>query len=257
MGPDGLFHVSSTNYHAWVEVPFPGYGWLAFEPTPTRTNPVAVQYQREPSTTVAEPGCVVGGVCEDVAPRGGPIPGRTSGVAEGGAPVDRLRSLNGDTDSFTTGPPPDVGAPPEEAGFPLGTVVVLVLVALAVLAVSVPLTKKVVRRVRVRRASEPREVVLAAYRLFEGEAADAGLGRRPGETLWEHRIRLRTRVRFSDGHLDRLTGITGRAAYSTRTVSDDLAREAVGAAGVAARDVRRSVSVGRRVAGWYRIGPRR
>ena len=43
--------------HAWVEIPFEGYGWLAFEPTPGRENPVALPYQEPPeNTTVSTSG---------------------------------------------------------------------------------------------------------------------------------------------------------------------------------------------------------
>ena len=44
--PDtGVYHVTTSELHSWVEVLFPTYGWLAFEPTPGRTNPVANEYQ--------------------------------------------------------------------------------------------------------------------------------------------------------------------------------------------------------------------
>ena len=38
---DGVFTVQTKDAHAWVEVFFPGHGWLAFEPTPSRRNPIA------------------------------------------------------------------------------------------------------------------------------------------------------------------------------------------------------------------------
>ena len=38
---DGVFTVQTKDAHAWVEVFFPGHGWLAFEPTPSRPNPIA------------------------------------------------------------------------------------------------------------------------------------------------------------------------------------------------------------------------
>ena len=44
----GAYDVSTQNAHAWVEVEFPQYGWLAFEPTPGRTNPVAALYNTPP-----------------------------------------------------------------------------------------------------------------------------------------------------------------------------------------------------------------
>jgi len=32
-----IFQVTSTDAHVWVEVYFPGYGWIPFEPTPQST----------------------------------------------------------------------------------------------------------------------------------------------------------------------------------------------------------------------------
>jgi hypothetical protein len=250
LGDDGLYHVRSTNYHAWVEVPFPGYGWLAFEPTPTRTNPVAAEYQViPPEEDPGDPRCVVGG-CENAVPGG-----RGSGQLGAQDPDTALgEGAGGPVGGLPVLPVPEVAPPVEqERGSPLVGWIVGAIVVLVLLAIAVPVTKKVIRRVRVARAKAPREVVLAAYRLFAGEVADAGLGRRMGETLWEHRARLRRRVHFSDGHLDRLTGITGRAVYSTRPVDDTLAREAVDAAKVAARDVRKAQPFGARLSGLYRL----
>ena len=42
----GDYVVTTQDLHAWVEVPFEGYGWLPFEPTPTRVNPAANSYLR-------------------------------------------------------------------------------------------------------------------------------------------------------------------------------------------------------------------
>jgi len=47
--------VMTTDLHAWVEVPFQGYGWLPFEPTPGKTNPAMATYMSSPSS---------GGNCE-------------------------------------------------------------------------------------------------------------------------------------------------------------------------------------------------
>jgi transglutaminase-like putative cysteine protease len=41
---DGRYHVQGKHAHAWPEIYFDGVGWVAFEPTPGRGNPVAEQY---------------------------------------------------------------------------------------------------------------------------------------------------------------------------------------------------------------------
>jgi hypothetical protein len=95
------------------------------------------------------------------------------------------------------------------------------------------------RRLAVFRAGSPRERVVAAYTLLQGWTQDVGLGRRPGETPFEYQARLRSVVRFSDGHLERITGLTGQALYSGSAPNHTEAREAIAAAKAAARDVKR------------------
>ena len=46
--------VTTENAHAWVEVLFPGYGWLTFEPTPGRTRTVAAYPYTDPTSTVCQ-----------------------------------------------------------------------------------------------------------------------------------------------------------------------------------------------------------
>jgi transglutaminase-like putative cysteine protease len=41
---DGLYHVAGRQAHAWDEVWFDGYGWVQFDPTPTRGAPGAEQH---------------------------------------------------------------------------------------------------------------------------------------------------------------------------------------------------------------------
>ena len=45
--------VTTENAHAWVEVLFPGYGWLTFEPTPGRQDVAAYPYT-DPTSTVCQ-----------------------------------------------------------------------------------------------------------------------------------------------------------------------------------------------------------
>jgi hypothetical protein len=122
------------------------------------------------------------------------------------------------------------------------------------IGIGIPLGKALVRRGLLLGAGEPRETILAAYRVFAGRAADAGYERHPGETLVEYQQRLLREVQFSDGHLDRLTTLVGQAAYSPIALTDEHAEAAKGAARNAIRDLRRAAPVYRRVAGLFRPG---
>jgi hypothetical protein len=94
--------------------------------------------------------------------------------------------------------------------------------------------------------------VVSAYEVVLWAAQDLGLGRRRGETPWEYRTRLRSEVAFSDGHLERLTALAGRALYA----EDGLGRVEGEDAGRAARtllhDLRRHAGPVRTVAGAFR-----
>jgi hypothetical protein len=251
------WRVSTANAHAWVEILFPGYGWLAFEPTPTRDNPVADSYLAPGSPRQFEP-CVLAGTCGNGTTRvAGGAPGKLGAVGakagnlgrrgfesggQVGAPGTRFLPLRGE------------GPAAHPYRLPLLLLGLLLALALGAFLVLVPLSKVIVRRVRTARTGPPREVVLAAYRTFTGRAADLGLGRSDGETLREYRDRLRREVRFSDGHLEGLTRIATTAAYSGQDLSADQAHEAVADARRAIRDMRRHTPLGRRVVGLFRLG---
>jgi hypothetical protein len=248
----GAWRVSTRNAHAWVEVLFPGYGWMAFEPTPNRDNPVADNYLRQNSTRLTP--CQLQGTC-------GSETGGTKGTAGGG---DRTKSLSGrlkdrEQQSLGGGGPVGVpGSPTRAPSHPYRLPLLLLGLILALGAglflVLVPLAKIVGRRVRLARAGPPRQVVLTAYRTFAGRAGDVGLGKADGETIREYRDRLRAAVRFSNGDLERLSSITAKAAYSVEEISKEQAKDASAAARKAIHDVRRSTSAGTRLVGMFRPG---
>lgn len=227
--------VTSDLIHAWTEIYFAQYGWLAFEPTPTRTNPTA-DYLAE-------------------APAGVPAGGN---LGTGGA--SELEGLTGAEarESFQNIPltpvAPAVSGPgasaPERSPWRPLLLVAAAIVLLALLLI--PPLKALLRSNALRRARPPRESVITAYRVLQAEAADIGLGRRTGETLGEYRSRLSDGVRFSDGDLERLTGITDRALYSRGDMLPKDGREAREAARAVIRDLRRHAGAARVAVGAFR-----
>jgi Transglutaminase-like superfamily/Domain of unknown function (DUF4129) len=234
-GRGGLFRVTSQHIHAWPEVYFPAFGWVAFEPTPTRANPQARYLYGAPI-----------GIRPDAN-----IPGAGGGI-EGSSRGQAQREANDRPPEFRPGP--GVAPRPRAARpFPWGRLALGFLTLALLAGVLIPAGKALGRRLAVSRAASPRRRVIAAYAVFEAAAADVGMGRRTGETLWEYRTRLRRGVQFSDGHLESITGLTGRALYSTSPVHPEQAAEAVRAGRLATADVRRRVGTTRRVAGAVRL----
>jgi transglutaminase-like putative cysteine protease len=249
----GRYIVSTTNAHTWVEVQFPGYGWLPFEPTPSRSNPAAATYftgvsaGAPPGRPANRDGCLQSWR-EDgcVYPRSQPgtqptEPGTAS--VRGGGRLDQPAPTGGST---------IVHRPVSWRWRAFEALLALLLL----LAVGIPLTKLVARRGALARAADPRQVVLVSYSVLASQAADVGLGRRPHETLWEYRTRLGQRVESLNGGLDALIRLTGRAAYSDSPISAQQADEASETARQTARVLRRAVGPIRRVAGRFVVQPR-
>jgi hypothetical protein len=259
---DGTYLVQSKNAHAWVEVFFEGYGWLPFEPTPghgTHPNAEAGTYLN-PTTRGDGQGGHVDGRGEAIGSgRGGAVECLTSG-----SPSERQLACKTEF-LLVPGlvPESDSGLPPFGAtdtpdrsrySVPYRLIFLGLLILLGVLLVVVPIVKSAWRRRLLRRSREPREHILAAYRVFDGEAADLGLGRREGETIDEHRARLAAAIAFADGHLGRLTAHATRAAYAADAPSPEEATSAAHDAHRAIRELRKDAGLIRRIVGTYRPG---
>ena len=248
--PDGGgWRVTTDEYHAWVEVPFQGYGWLAFEPTPSRTNPTAALL-REP----AEPAenCV-GPQCGEVdpgqePPGGGPTPRGREELPPGsnGKGIDRRWLDPGGR------PPAEAVAEPARR---IGPVVAAAAAVAALLAVAAFLLLPPLRRARRRRAiaragPSPRALVLAVYDASCRDARDRGVPRRPDETPEEYALAA------LGGHPRRLGagrglgGLAERAAYGPRDLRPDDVLDATA-------DARRSTGRSRSCKRWRDRLPRR
>jgi transglutaminase-like putative cysteine protease len=257
---EDTYLVQTKDAHAWVEVYFERYGWLQFEPTPGRgTHPNAIRPGTYLNPTVSSDGQGTEGAGQG---NENALGGSASEECVTASPRQRQLLCNTETrpernpgGGFVPVPPgSSAGVDGTGYSVPYRMIFLGLLLVLAVLLVVVPVAKSAWRRVLVRRSREPREHVLAAYRVFDGEAADLGLGRREGETIEEHRARLSAAVAFSDGHLGRLAALAIRAAYGPRPPTREEADASVGDARRAIRDLRKDAGPVRRIVGTYRPG---
>ena len=236
------YEVTTEDAHAWVEVLFPKFGWLMFEPTPTRRNPATASFDF-PVTFVQPP--AGSSTCTNLAKP--PFGNECEGAAGPITPTPGGGHRNPDPSAGGQGNVPKVSHPQTWRVWVFEVALLILLLTLA----TIPVVKIGRRRRTLRRARAPGQRVLAAYEVLAERAADIGLGRTDTETMWEYRSRLRERVPGLDGRFDRLTGLAGRAAYSQRGISDEQATEALATVRQSWRLIRGSASIGRRILGWF------
>ncbi|MFP5225379.1 MAG: transglutaminaseTgpA domain-containing protein [Actinomycetota bacterium] len=160
-GGSTTYQVTTLDAHAWPEIWIEGAGWLRFEPTPRAGFGSVPGYTRPPASAGDTPG---------------PVPTAEPTADPAADP--------------TADPIADPTADPTAPKTPTGSVLSIPLgwvwSVLAVLAMAV------VARTWIRRRSRrfgPGGMP-PGYRNFLTFCADAGLGRRRGETPWEHAERL-------------------------------------------------------------------
>jgi transglutaminase-like putative cysteine protease len=244
--------VTTENAHSWVEVLFPSYGWVPFEPTPNRQNVVAYPYLDPDS---AEP-CPDGSQCGPGGRPRPPVPGGTETAATStsvreGVPPGLLTgrgSPRGPTTPFGT-----ANASPDPGPFTVRNAVFAGLVAAGLGLLLVPPARAWRRRRRLRSAGPaPHTLVLATYDVFIDRAAELGHPRAPGQTLEEYRRALAGEGWLVGGDLDRLTKVATDAAYAGRELDRSDVETAQLASDLVVRAMRREAGWAQRLTGPYR-----
>ncbi len=251
---DRLRRVTTDQAHAWVEVFFPDYGWLTFDPTPGRTDVLAYPYL----DASVRSGCQGGPRCVNPngpgAPdvTGEPIPGQlTPGLLERKEGTFGDRALPTLPDAQDAGAIDDPPAISPRTWLGLGALLLVLVLAL------IPPARELGRRRRLRQAArEPRTLILTTYDVFTERAGELGFARAPGQTMQEYRDGVRANGGLSDdgpemSELGALTTLTTEAAYAPREPGASEASEASRAAATTLKGLRREVGWVRRITGAY------
>ena len=216
------YSVSTSDAHAWVEVLFPGFGWITFEPTP-RSDGTQIQPR-----------------ADELSPLENERERWARELAEGAdsledAPVPDSPELDGPElpDAVETDDAPEsesaVGA--DDAGNTTTVTVLLVLSAVAAGA-----TALLVRRRKVTGSQrDPRRQILADQQQVYAAAARYGVARHPSETSvelarrWhrEHRVGRRDAERFA--HITQAAAFGGRVDAALAAESAQLATRLIAA----------------------------
>jgi transglutaminase-like putative cysteine protease len=240
------WQVTTQDAHSWVEVLFPTYGWLTFDPTPShgvQADTLSSTYSHDPTSVT--PHCLKdpkSGKCKPQPPPVGPGQGGTH------CPAGRCgRNIAPQLSSSPIPPPARKWLTPRKE---LAIASLLALLGFAL----VPVERRVRRRLRLRRSGDHRRVVLTAYNVFAERIAELGFPRGPGETPDEYRTRLLATAPSANGNLDLLTRIAVSSAYSSDVPDLADARSAKDSAQAAWHDMRKATSFWQRVTGAYRRG---
>jgi hypothetical protein len=230
--------VNGQDYHTWVEVPFNGFGYITFDPTPGFADLSSTSYATVTKVPKIKP-------CKPGTPRCGKGPPTEIG--------GKRPPVGGDGGNTT-----QVGPPAEQATTgPTISKPEIALAAVAVaflMAVAIPLVRGFRRRRRLHAANDPRTLIITTYDVFADRARELGVGRAPGDTLDEFRDRLVATDRLSeaDQPLVRMTTEVVRAAYSAEPPDEATAQEVSRDAEAVLHALRSTTSFRHRVWGLYR-----
>lgn len=205
--PDNAWLVTTRDAHAWPELYFPGYGWLAFEPTPRGDGQA-----QPPSYTVESSAQPTGPDGKGGAADGGGGTKPKSGLTKNQR-LDQLADLHG-----LGGVPAPVPVAHHSSARKTAVLVILILLAIALATPS--LARVALRRRRWRQAATPSERATAAWTELRASAIDAHVDWIDGLTPRATARVLQTDAvafdRTAVAALDRIVNAVQRAWYSSR-----------------------------------------
>jgi transglutaminase-like putative cysteine protease len=180
------YTVNSDDLHAWPELFFQGVGWLRFEPTPGRGSVpnYGVTAVDDPTTPENE---------------AAPVPSVTPGAVVPDRPVEDLGGLQ----------------PGEatDANSPFGTISLIVLIVLLVIAFTPMAVRTGIRQWRYRSMRQGTDAASAAWRELRDTAHDYGWSAPETETVRDFEERLAMVLVDDREALTRLRGSVEASAY--------------------------------------------
>ncbi len=196
--PDGLYHVAGRHAHAWDEVWFDGYGWVLFEPTPTRGAPGSEQHTGVAAAQEERNGTTGGTPSADAPPPSfDPViqADRPEDRGATGPTTPRNPTLNNESDGGSAG----------------GWIVAAILLAIIAWVVAMP---RVINRWSRHRSRDPADRVTSAWAATVRSLTMAGAPRVNGSTPLE----FARSVDVGKAETVEIARLVTRAVYSPRGV---------------------------------------
>lgn len=217
------YRVTGADAHAWPEVFFPEYGWIAFEPTPRN------DFGALPPAYTSPP--LAGGLANinpdnpfsstGLEGQGQAALSDAFGDPGGGRRIETGGGLRGSEDA-------PGAAPAENQAWQktFGRVLTVLLIALLLFLIAVPLLKEIRIRRRYAQATDPDSIAASAFVHFQEESAELAAARHPWESASAFALRMRTSGALSDTSAGRLAELYEMAAYAAADISALQAAEA-------------------------------